>query len=151
MSPNALAEPSELKYAIPNFFKASVAPCVLVDSLVNMEFNAVPDILPLIPAFAINPVASATSSIEYFKVPAIAPAYLNVSPIKDTFVLELDAATAITSAKCPASLAFIPKAVKASVTISDVVPRLSPDAAARLRIPSIPPIISSVFQPAIAI
>ena len=56
-----------------------------------------------------------------------------------------------TSEKCPASLAFMPNAVRASVTISEVVAKSSPDAAARLMIPSIPFSISSVFHPAIAI
>ena len=81
-------------------------------------------------------------------------------------MLELDAAFASTSAKCVAldtsfvypSLMIVvvpsaanPKAVIASVTISLVVARSSPDAAARFMIPSILVSISPVFQPAIAI
>ena len=68
-----------------------------------------------------------------------------------TFVLALEAAAAITSANLPASLASIPNAVRASVTMSEVVAKSSPDAAARFIIPSIPSSMSSVFQPAIAI
>ena len=76
---------------------------------------------------------------------------MNVSPIIETFVLALLLAAARISAKCPLSFAVSPKAVRASVTMSDVVARSSPDAAARLMIPSMPDSISSVFQPAIAI
>ena len=60
-------------------------------------------------------------------------------------------AAAITSAKRPLSLAFIPNAVKPSVTISEVLARSAPEAAAKFIIPSIPEVISWVFQPAIAI
>ena len=129
---------------------ASAAPLVFVDSLVKMEFKAVPAILPLIPAFAIKPVARATSSTEYPNVPAMAPAYLNVSPISVTLVLDFEEAAARTSAKCPASSAFIPKAVSASVTMSEVVARSVPDAAARFKMPSMPPSMSLVSQPAMA-
>ena len=77
-------------------------------------------------------------------------AYLNVSPIMDTLVLALLEAAANTSEKRAVSAAVKPKAVRASVTMSEVVPRSSPEAAAKLRTPSIPESISSVFQPAIA-
>ena len=76
---------------------------------------------------------------------------MNVSPIIDTLVFALEDAAARTSAKCPESDAVNPNAVSASVTISDVVARSSPDAAARFIIPDIPSIISDVFHPAIAI
>ena len=62
----------------------------------------------------------------------------------------LDDAFASTSAKCPESSAFRPNAVNASVTMSDVVARSSPDAAARFMMPSIPFSMSPVCQPAIA-
>ena len=75
---------------------------------------------------------------------------MNVSPIIDTFVLAFDDAAASTSAKCPESDACSPKAVSASVTMSEVVARSSPDAAAKFMTPSIPPIMSFDFQPAIA-
>ena len=75
---------------------------------------------------------------------------MKVSPIPETVVFAFDAAAAKTSEKCPASPAFILNAVSASVTISDVVAKSSPEAAAKLRIPSIPFSISSVFHPAIA-
>ena len=67
-----------------------------------------------------------------------------------TLVLALELAAAKTSAKCPESAAESLKAVNASVTISDVAARLSPEAAARFIMPSIPSSISAVFQPAIA-
>ena len=68
----------------------------------------------------------------------------------DTFVFALEDAAARMSAKWPESLAESPKAVKASVTMSEVVAKSSPEAAARFMTPSIPSSISSVFQPAIA-
>ena len=68
-----------------------------------------------------------------------------------TLVLEFEAAAANTSENFAASSACLLKAVKASVTISDTVPRSSSDAAARFIIPSIPSIICPAFQPAIAI
>ena len=76
---------------------------------------------------------------------------MNDSPIMPTFVFAFALACASTSAKCPESDAFSPKAVKASVTMSEVVARSSFEAAARLIIPSMPCSISSVFHPAIAI
>lgn len=69
---------------------------------------------------------------------------------EETFVFALELAAARISAKCPESLAVRPNAVSASVTISDVVARSSPDAAARFMIPSIPSSMSEVFHPAIA-
>ena len=121
------------------------------DRLFIIVLKAVPAWEPLIPAFAIRPIASAVSSAENPKAPAIGAQYLKVSPIMETFVLALLEAAAKISAKCPLSFASRPKAVRASVTISEVVARSSPDAAARFITPSIPESISSVFQPAIAI
>ena len=96
-------------------------------------------------------MASAVSSAEKPRAPAIGAQYLKVSPIMDTLVLALEEAAARISAKWPESSAFNPKAVRASVTMSDVVARSSPEAAARLMMPSIPETISPVFQPAMAI
>ena len=76
---------------------------------------------------------------------------MKVSPIIDTLVLALLDALAKTSEKCPASSACKPNAVKASVTMSEVVAKSSPLAAARFKMPSIPPSICSQSQPAIAI
>ena len=67
-----------------------------------------------------------------------------------TFVFALEDAFARISAKCPLSPAFIPNAVSASVTMSEVKAKSSPDAAARFIMPSMPLIISPAFQPAIA-
>ena len=102
------------------------------------------------PLFAIRPMASAVSSMLNPRAPAMGAAYLNVSPIMATFVFALEEAAARTSAKCPESSADSPNAVSASVTMSDVVARLSPDAAARFMIPSMPPTMSAAFQPAMA-
>ena len=112
--------------------------------------SAVPAWEDLIPAFAIRPMASAVSSAEKPSAPAIGAQYLNVSPIMLTFVLALEDAAARISAKCPESAADRPKAVNASVTMSDVVARSSPLAAARFMIPSIPEIMSFDFHPAMA-
>ncbi len=68
----------------------------------------------------------------------------------DTLVFALLDAAASTSANRPESLAFSPKAVRASVTISEVVPRFSPEAAARFMIPARPSTMSPAFHPAIA-
>ena len=115
-----------------------------------MVRSAVPAWVDLIPAFAIRPMASAVSSAENPSAPAMGAQYLNVSPIMDTLVLALLEAAARMSAKCPESLAVSPKAVKASVTMSEVVAKSPPEAAARFMMPSSPLSISSVFHPAIA-
>ena len=112
--------------------------------------SEVPAWEPLMPLFAISPIASAVSSAENPSAPAIGAQYLNVSPIMDTLVLALELAAARISEKCPASDASRPNAVSASVTISDATARSSPEAAARLIMPSMPSIISPLFQPAIA-
>ena len=133
---------------------ASIAVCdsfVGFANLVITERRDVPACDPLIPAFAISPMAVAVSSAEYPSEPANGATYLKVSPINPTFVFALLDADARISAKCPESSADNPNAVKASVTMSDVVARSSPEAAARFIIPSMPPSISSVFHPAIAI
>ena len=69
------------------------------ESAVIMERMDVPDCVDLIPAFAIKPSASAVSSHENPKAPAIGAQYLNDSPSIDTFVLALELAAAKTSAK----------------------------------------------------
>ena len=96
------------------------------------------------------PSAIPTSWKLYFNEPATGATYLNDSPIIETFVFALLEAFANTSARVPASPALLPNAVNASVTISDVVAKSKPSAAARFIIPSIPSIIDLVSQPAIA-
>ena len=118
---------------------------------IMIDRRLVPACSPLMPAFAIRPMATPTSSILYFSVPASGATYLKVSPIMLTLVFEFVAACAKTSAKCPESDAFSPNAVKASVTISETLPSSSPDAAARSITPLTPCSISGVFHPAIAI
>ncbi len=95
--------------------------------MVRREVLACEDLMP---AFAIRPMTSAVSSAENPSAPAIGAQYLKVSPIMNTFVFALELAATRMSAKCPESLAVKPNAVSASVTISDVVARSSPDAAA---------------------
>ena len=119
--------------------------------LVSSVRRAVPDWEALIPLFAISPIATLVSSTLYPRAPATGATYLNVSPSMETFVFDELDVLASTSAKCALSFADSPNAVSASVTISDVVARSSPDAAARFIIPSTPSSISSVFHPAIAI
>ena len=75
---------------------------------------------------------------------------MNVSPIRPTFVFALEAVFANTSEKYVLCSALIPNAVIASVTISDVAARSSPEAAARFITPAKPSAISEVDQPAIA-
>ena len=105
-------------------------------------FKAVPAIEPLIPALAMRPTATATSSTLYPRAPAIAADCLKVSPMIDTEVLELVAAAASTSANRLVSEALSPKAVRLSVTMSDTMARSSPEAAARFSTPSMPEIMS---------
>ncbi len=102
------------------------------------------------PLLAIRPTASAVSSAEKPSAPATGATYLNVSPIIFTFVLALLEACAKRSAKCSLSEADSPKAVNESVTISEVIPKSSPEAAARFMIPSRPSSISLVSHPAMA-
>ena len=135
---------------IPYLSIASAMLLVGAAMLARDVFKAVPAMLPLIELLAISPNAKEVSSTLYFMAPATGATYLNDSPSMPTFVFELADAFARTSEKCPASFAFSPKAVKASVTISEVLARFSPEAAARLIIPDIPAVICSGFQPAIA-
>ena len=138
---------------------ASAAPDVFVARRLNMELRAVPAMVPLMPLFAMRPVARATDSMSYPRAPAMEPTYLNVSPMPETVVFALLDAAARTSAKCVAfatpfsvkPLADRPKAVMASVTMSETVARSSPDAAAKFITPDNDVSMSSVFQPAIAI
>ena len=150
MSERSRMEPSALVVAMVT--SPMDAPQILTSPvrLVMIVRSEVPAWVDLIPAFAIRPMASAVSSTEKPREPAIGAAYLNVSPIMLTLVLALDDAAARTSAKWAESEAVRPKAVKASVTMSDVVAKSSPDAAARFIMPSMPESISDVFQPAIA-
>ena len=73
---------------------------------------------------------------------------MKLSPSNPTVVLEPVVAVASTSAKCALSLAERPNAVSASVTMSDTVPKSSPDAAARFIMPGRPSIICCAFHPA---
>ena len=150
---------SRREYILPELSVREMPYCSMADATVSVGFarlvmaerSAVPACEDLIPAFAISPMAMAESSAEYPKEPSTGAAYLKVSPIMLTLVLALELAAARISAKCPLSAAVKPKAVRASVTISEVVAKSSPEAAARFIMPSIPLSISLVFQPAIAI
>ena len=101
------------------------------------------------PALAMMPSASTVSSVENLNAPAVEATYLKDSPRRLTLVFALVLAAARTSAKCPLSDALRPKAVSASVTMSEVVAKSSPEAAARFIMPSMPLSISAVFHPAI--
>ena len=143
-------EPSALLVCIvtsPRF-----CPVILMssESFVNSVRSAVPAILDFTPEFAISPMASETSSMENPSAPAIGAQYWNVSPIMETLVFAFAEAAASTSEKCATSSAFSPNAVMASVTISEVVARSPPEAAASEITPPIPSSICSASQPAIA-
>ena len=150
ISDRSLMEPSALVVATVTSPMEEPKIFTSPDRLFMIVLREVPAWDPLIPAFAIRPIASAVSSAENPKAPAIGAQYLKVSPIMETFVFALLLAAARISAKCPESFAVSPKAVSASVTISEVVARSSPEAAAKFMTPSIPESMSSVFQPAIA-
>ena len=104
----------------------------------------------MIPLLAIKPICSPTSSTLYPSEPDKLATYLNVSPIFPTSVFADVAVFANTSAKWSASLALSPKAVIASVTMSEVVPKSSPLAAAKFKTPLNADVDCSTFQPAIA-
>ncbi len=144
-------EPSSLSRERPRASIASADSFVGFAILVMMLRSAVPALDALMPELAIRPVAMAMSSMVYPMAPATVPAYLNVSPIISTFVLEFMAACAMTSTILAVSSASMWNAVRTSVTMSDAMARSSPDAAARSSTPLIPAIICSVFQPAIPI
>ena len=131
-------DPSAFVVLTPKSLNAAAASFGGLTSRVMIDRKDVPAWLPLIPAFAISPIAVAVSSMLYFIDPARGATYLKVSPIIPTLVLELLDAFANTSAKCPESFAFNPKAVMESVTMSDTVPRSSPDAAAKFMTPDNP-------------
>ena len=120
-------------------------------NLVNIARKEVPAEVAFIPLLAIIPNPNATSSTLYLNCPAIGATYLKDSPIRETLVFEFLEACASTSTNLLVSFAFNPNAVRESVTISDVLAKSSPLAAARFIIPSIPSNISLVFQPAIDI
>ena len=122
-----------------------------VERRVKIEPRAVPALEASTPALVIKPIAKAVSSAEYPNAPARGATVLNVSPIVPMLVLALPEATARMSAKCPLSDADSPKAVKALVTTSEVEAKSLPEAVAKCIMPSIPPNMSSVFQPAMAI
>ena len=147
------------RFTDPSLFSTSAMPYLsMYDFICFVGFarfvspvlSAVPAFDALTPAFAISPTATAVSSMEAPRAPATGAAYWNVSPIIATLVLAFDDAAAMISASLPESCADFPKAVSASVTMSDVVARSSPDAAARSMIPSTPLSMSPVFHPAIA-
>ena len=145
-----LVPPSLSFRLILYFFMVAAILSVGAAMLAIAVFNDRPAIELFTLAFAINPRASEVSSILYPIDPATGATYLNDSPSMLTLVLALADACANTSEKCAESFAFKPKAVSASVTISEVIPRSSPDAAASDMIPEIPFNIWFVFQPAIA-
>ena len=136
--------------ASPRFDIACACCAVGLTRFTSEFFRAFPDCEPFIPLLAISPRAIAKSSADEPIAPATGATYLKLSPMRDTFVFAFDDADARTSAKCPDSSALIPRAVKASVTISEVVASSSPLAAARFITPSMPSSISLVFHPAIA-
>ena len=149
-SPKLFIEPSAFVRLMPYFSIAAACASVGFAILANAVFKLVPATSALILAFAISPIPKDISSTLYPNAPATGATFWNVDPIILTLVFALLDACANTSEKCPASDALNPKAVKASVTISDTLAKSSPEAAARFIIPSIPPNISSVFHPAIA-
>ena len=104
-------------------------------------FSDVPAVSALMDAFAIRPMPRDISSAEYPKAPATGATFWNVAPIIETLVFALLEACARTSANRPASSAVILKAVNASVTMSETVPKSSPEAAARFIMPGKPPSI----------
>ena len=151
MTPFSVFMFPELSVKLIPYFSIAVAMLSVGAAMFAREvFKAVPAILPLMELFAISPSAREVSSTLYFIAPATGATYLKDSPSIPTFVFALALAFANTSEKCPESFAFRPKAVNASVTISEVLAKSSPEAAAKLMIPDIPSIICCGCHPAIA-
>ena len=149
-SMNPFISPSSFCSDSPRYSIAAAISSVGFARLVRVVLSAVPPWEALMPALAISPSAMAVSSALYPREPATGATYLKDSPSMVTFVFALEDAAARTSAKCPDCSAFIPNAVNASVTMSDVIARSSPAAAARFMMPSMPSSMSVVFHPAMA-
>ena len=105
------------------------------------ERSAVPALLALMPEFAMSPASAAVSSMETPNACATGAAYFIVSPSISTLVFVFVMATAYTSAMCPAASASKPNAVRSSDTISAVLARSVPPAAARFKSPGMPAMI----------
>ena len=143
--------PSSSAIEMPSLSIAAADSLVGFAILVSKDLSVVPAMSALMPLLAMRPSAMAVSSMEYPRDPARGAAYLKDSPNIETLVLELTEAAARTSAKCAASFASRPKAVSASVTISDTLASSSPEAAASSMIGAIPSSMSADFHPAIPI
>ena len=102
------------------------------------ERKAVPACDALMPLFAIRPARAAVSSIDAPNAWATGAAYFIVSPSISTLVLVLVITAAYTSAICADFSALSPKAVRLSDTMSAVLAKSVPPAAARLSKPGIP-------------
>ena len=145
-----LVEPSDFVRDTPNLSITPDISSVGFARFARAALSVVPAWLPFIPAFAISPIASAVSSAVILSAPATGATYLNVSPIKLTLVFALELVAARRSAKCEASSACSPNAVRASVTISEVEAKSFPLAVARVNTPEIPLVICAASHPAIA-
>ena len=99
ISENSRMDPSAFVVWIVTSPRASPDSSSSPWSLVMIVRRDVPAWEDLIPALAIRPIASAVSSAEYPRAPAIGAQYLKVSPIMETFVLAFDDAAASRSAK----------------------------------------------------
>src|SRR5699024_11116849 len=130
-SPTATAPSSEF------FFKSR-----------SIALSVVPAIEPLIPLSAKIPKNAEVCSISMPAALALAPTYLSASPNWSTSVFVLLDAAAKASVIRPASSAFIPNMDIPSVTMSAVLAKSIPDAAAKFRAGSIPATICDVSQPA---
>ena len=117
----------------------------------NMEFNAVPAVLPLIPLFANIPKTAEVSSRLFPADDAAGPAIRSASDNCSTFVFDLACAAANTSDACEAFSASIPNIDIISVTISDAVAKSSCPAVAKFKTDGKAEVICSTSQPAKAI
>ena len=119
-------------------------------SLVRAPRSVVPACEPLIPLFAIIPIAALVSSKEIPIALATGAIYFMASPVSDTAALVRFAFSAKTSATWAVSLAFRPKPRRVLAAISVLVAKSSPDAAAKFISPGTALIISLVLKPAAA-
>ena len=135
---------------MPSSFILSRISSVGSDNRDNAPCNVVPACEPLIPESAMTPIAAAVSSNEIPIICALGAAYFIAYPISSIPAFVLAAASANTSATCPACPASKPNPRKALDATSDANPKPAPLEAAKSSIPGIAVIISSTLKPALA-
>ena len=137
--PKSLMEPSWLYKAMVVSSIANLPSSFAFFKSLSMALKVVPAILPLIPLSANTPKTAAVCAKSIPAAFAVEEAYFIASPSCSTLVLLLELAAANMSAASPALSALIWKPLMVSVTISAVVAKSIPAAAARFNMPGVAP------------